>query len=192
LAFAATGFSAGWTEQPLKYSIQWPYDLKEDARYRFKDGVHDFVVYKTDKPLRPGSTTEPRTEMKIENDYSSGAHRFEADVYVPAGTSGVSIMQVFGGTGGHATSLQLRVYRGDLMRYRFETVAHDVYDRWFHLGVIHNVETHQILIFVDGQPAGEARDNGGSSHYFKCGVYTQDNPSDRMEVRFKNIRIYEQ
>lgn len=192
LAAAATSLAAGWIEQPLKYSIQWPYDLKENSRYSFKDGVHDFVVYKTDKPLRPGSTTEPRTEMKIENDYSSGVHRFEADVYVPAGTSGVSIMQVFGGAHGHATSLQVRVYKGDLMRYRFETLAHNIYDRWFHLGVIHHVETGQILIFVDGKLALEAKDNGGRSHYFKCGVYTQDHPSDRMEARFKNIRIYSQ
>ncbi|HTQ29766.1 MAG TPA: polysaccharide lyase family 7 protein [Opitutaceae bacterium] len=192
LPVAATGFAAGWTEQPLKYSIQWPYDLKEDARYSFKDGVHDFVVYKTDKPLRPGSTTEPRTEMKIENDYSSGIHRFEADVYVPAGTSGVSIMQVFGGTNGHATSLQLRVYDGNLMRYRFETLKKNVYDRWFHLDVVHNVATREIQISIDGAPPFTARDNGGSSHYFKCGVYTQDNPSDRMEARFKNIKIYTQ
>jgi len=190
LLVASAGLASDWIEQPLKFSIQWPYNLKESERHLIKDGVHDFVVYKTDQPFKTGSTTLPRTEMRIENDYTSGAHMFEADVYIPAGTSGVSIMQIFGASGGHASSLQLRVYNGDLMRYRAETVKSDICDHWFHLSVMHDADTHKITIFVDGSPALETKDYGGSSHYFKCGVYTQEGASDKMEALFKNIKIY--
>jgi hypothetical protein len=189
LLSVSAGFASDWTEQPLKFTIQFPYDLKESERYTIKDGVHDFVVHKTDQPFQKGSSTLPRTEMRIDNDYREGSHMFEADVYVPAGTTGVSIMQIFGGNG-HASSLQLRVYDGNLMRYRFETVKSNIYDHWFHLNVLHDADTHQIAIFIDGAPVLSTRDQGSSSHYFKCGVYTQEEASEQMEVRFKNIKIY--
>jgi hypothetical protein len=189
LLSVSAGFASDWVEQPLKFTIQWPYDLKEGDRYTLKDGVHDFVVHDTDQPFQRDSSTLPRTEMRIENDYQSGSHMFEADVYVPAGTSGVSIMQIFGGSG-HSSSLQLRVYHGKLMRYRFETVKSNIYDHWFHLNVIHDADTQQIAIYIDGAPVLSTRDFGGSSHYFKCGVYTQEDASDKMEARFKNIKIY--
>jgi hypothetical protein len=190
LLSVSPGFASDWTEQPLKFVIQWPYDLKESERHTVKDGVHDFVVHKTDRPFQSGNSTLPRTEMRIENDYKSGSHMFEADVYVTAGTSDVSIMQIFGGGGGRASSLQLRVYKGELMRYHFETVKSDVYDHWFHLNVVHDTGTHRIAIFIDGVPILAAKDYGGSSHYFKCGVYAQEGASDKMEVLFKNIKIY--
>jgi hypothetical protein len=186
----AAGFASDWTQQPLKFTIQWPYDLKQDDRYTIKDGVCDFVVHKTDQPFQKGSSTLPRTEMRIENNYKSGSHMFEADVFVPTGTSGVSIMQIFGGSDGHASSLQLRVYDGDLMRYRSDTVKSNIYDHWFHLNVAHDADTHKIAIFIDGAPVLSTKDLGGSSHYFKCGVYTQEDASDKMEVQFKNIKIY--
>jgi hypothetical protein len=190
LLVASASLASEWIEQPLKSTIQWPYNLKENERHLIKEGVHDFVVYKIDQPFKTGSSTLPRTEMRIENDYASGAHMFEADVYIPAGTSGVSIMQIFGAGGGHASSLQLRVYNGDLMRYRAETVKSEIYDHWFHLSVMHDADTHKITIFVDGSPVLETKDYGGSSHYFKCGVYTQEGASDKMEALFKNIKIY--
>jgi hypothetical protein len=190
LLSVSTGFAAEWTEQPLKFIIQWPYDLKEGERYALKDGVHDFIVHRTDQPFQNGSSTLPRTEMRIENDYSSGLHMFEADVYVPAGTSDVSIMQIFGGSGGHASSLQLRVYDGDLMRYHSDTVKSGIYDHWFHLNVLHDANNHKIAIYIDGAPALAVKDYEATSYYFKCGVYTQEGSSDKMEVLFKNIKIY--
>jgi len=52
--------------------------------------------------------------------------------YVPAGTSGVSVMQVFGASGRN-TTLMLHVYGGRLMYYHDEVRVVDasIYDRWF-------------------------------------------------------------
>nr|XP_016482008.1 PREDICTED: citrate-binding protein-like [Nicotiana tabacum] len=96
------------------FQIQKPYDVSINQRYSFINGVHKMWVFKTDKPHTPTSQTKPRTEIRITgHDYSSGVWQFEAYGYVPSGTTGVSIMQIFGASTS-ATTLMLRVYNGDL------------------------------------------------------------------------------
>lgn len=184
---------AGWTPEKLNYSIQFPYNLKQADRYDFdaKTNTHHFWVYSNDLPHAVTSRTLPRTEMRVDDEYKSGQHQFEADVMVPAGTSNVSIMQVFGGNlRGHSTSLQLRVYDGKLTHYDDTTVWPDIYGKWFHLNVTHDVATHVIQIFINDKLMMTTRDNGGKSWYFKCGVYGQDGMSHKMEAYFRNIKIY--
>ena len=41
-----------------------------------------------------GNPTNPRTEMRWDDSYSSGQRMWEADVYIPAGTDGSNIMQI--------------------------------------------------------------------------------------------------
>ena len=58
----------GFTALPLKnfnFVIQRPYDVPENQRYSFIDGVHKLWVYKTDKPQTPTSHSNPRTEIRI-------------------------------------------------------------------------------------------------------------------------------
>ena len=58
----------GFLSLPLNQSnlvIQRPYDVPEDQRYSFVDGVHKLWVYSTDKPHSPTSKTHPRTEIRI-------------------------------------------------------------------------------------------------------------------------------
>ena len=58
----------GFDPLPLNQSnfqIQRPYDIPEDQRYSFIDGVHKLWVFKTDKPHSPESHTKPRTEIRI-------------------------------------------------------------------------------------------------------------------------------
>ena len=47
------------------FVIQWPYDVPEDQRYSFINGVHKLWVYSSDKPHTPISKTKPRTEIRI-------------------------------------------------------------------------------------------------------------------------------
>lgn len=59
----------GFISLPLNrsyYHIQKPYDLPENQRYCFSDGVHRCWVYSTDKPHTPTSQTKPRTEIAIQ------------------------------------------------------------------------------------------------------------------------------
>lgn len=60
--------TSGFITLPLNRSnlaIQKPFDVPEDQRYSYKDGVHKLWVFSTDKPHTPHSQTKPRTEIRI-------------------------------------------------------------------------------------------------------------------------------
>ena len=122
-------------------------------------------------------------------DYSSGVWQFEGYGYVPSGTTGVSIMQVFG-AGETATTLMLHVYDGALRYYNQKPVEDNVYDRWLRVNVIHDVGASRFTVFIDGENKLSVAGRGGSSHYFKFGVYAQNHDSSCMESRWKDIRIF--
>ncbi|KAA8530990.1 hypothetical protein F0562_005720 [Nyssa sinensis] len=183
----------GFISLPLNQSnlvIQRPYDVPEDQRYSFVDGVHKLWVFRTDKPHTPTSKTGPRTEIRIHGyDYSSGVWQFEGYGYVPCGTSGVCIMQVFGASP-HATTLMLRVDNATLSYYRGPPVlVQNIYDKWFRLNVIHDVEARKVKVYINGVLKYEAPGRGGTSHFFKCGVYAQHDDSYYMESRWKGIKV---
>ncbi|CAI0380076.1 unnamed protein product [Linum tenue] len=181
----------GFVALPLTAShmkVQWPYDLRKEERYSFANGVHTLKVYSNDKPFKQHSPTKPRTEVHITGyDYSSGVWQFEGHGFVPSGTSGVCIMQVFGASE-HASTLMVRVYGGNLAIYRSKVLP-DIYDRWFRLNVIHNVDDGEVKVYVDRSLVYKGPDHGGKSHYFKFGVYAQNDDSRLMESRWKGIKI---
>jgi hypothetical protein len=115
--------------------------------------------------------------------------QFEGYGYVPSGTTGVSIMQVFG-AGAHATTLMLHVYDGALRYYDRQVVEDGIYDRWFRLNVVHDVGASTVTVYVDGVEKLRAPGRGGDSHYFKFGVYAQRHASSCMESRWKNVRMF--
>lgn len=121
-------------------------------------------------------------------DYSSGVWQFEGHGFVPSGTTGVCVMQVFGAAV-HATTLMMRVYDYALKYYKNQVVLPCVYDKWFRLNVIHNVDANKLQVYIDGYLKLEVEGRGGTSHYFKCGVYAQDNASYYMESRWKGIKV---
>ncbi|XP_044469666.1 citrate-binding protein-like [Mangifera indica] len=182
----------GFVSLPLNSSnlvIQKPYNVPVDQRSSFKNGYYKLWVFSTDKPLSLTSRTNPRTEIRVTGyDYSSGVWQFEAYGYIPNGTSGVCIMQVFGASQ-HATTLMLRVYNGSLSYYRGAVIVRNIYSRWFKLNVIHDVDKSKVKVFINGILKYVAPGRGGTSHYFKCGVYAQDDASYHMESRWKNIKI---
>ena len=97
-------------------------------------------------------------------------------------------MQVFGAAP-HATTLMLRVYDGALMYYQHTVLVGNIYNRWFHLNVVHHVEAAKVMVYIDGKLKLTADGRGGHSHAFKCGVYAQNSDSFRMESRWKNIQV---
>ena len=122
-------------------------------------------------------------------DYTSGVWQFEGYGYVPSGTTGVSIMQVFG-AGETATTLMLHVYDGALRYYDRQLVEDAIYDRWFRLNVVHDVEVSTLTVYIDGEQKLHVHGRGGDTHYFKFGVYAQNHDSSCMESRWKDVRIF--
>nr|XP_034604873.1 citrate-binding protein-like [Setaria viridis] len=194
-AGAAADPTLGFTAVELtedKFKLHKPYDLPPEQRYEFGNGVRRMWVYCTDKPFSPGSPTKPRSEILLNvATYTTGVWQFEGYGYVPAGTSGVSVMQVFGASGRN-TTLMLHVYGGRLMYYNDETrvVDGDIYDRWFRLNVVHDVDAGMLTVFVDGEERLAVEGHGGYRHYFKFGVYTQTDPSHYMESRWRDVKVY--
>ncbi|KAF3330563.1 Citrate-binding protein [Carex littledalei] len=86
-------------------------------------------------------------------------------------------MQIFNASG-YATSFMLHVYDGKLKYYHTDHVVEDdIYDRWF-LTQCDPYRWGNISSFIDGVHKYVAPDRGGTDHYFKFGVYTQDDSSD--------------
>lgn len=192
-ALAPKDPTEGFISLPLNqssYHIEKPYDVPLDQRYQFTDGVHRLWVYSTDKPHTRTSQTKARTELTMDAyHYSSGVWQFEGYGYVPSGTSGVCIMQIFGASPPRASTAMVRVYNGSLTYYRSSILASNIYDNWFRLNIIHDANAAQVKIFINGVPKLEVEGRGGISHNFKWGVYAQIGDSSRMESRWKGIKV---
>lgn len=55
--------------------------------------------------------------------------------------------------------------------------------------MIPDVDADKLTVFTNGVQKPEVEGRGPSTFYFKCGVYTQTDPSLYMESRWKNIRV---
>jgi len=128
--------------------------------------------------------------IDLQQNYSSGVWQFEGYGYVPSGTTGVSVMQVFGAAPPHATTLMLHVYGGALRYYDRQLVEDRIYDRWFKLNVVHDVDAAELAVFVDGKRRLRVAGRGGCVHTFKFGVYTQTRPSHRMESWWRDVKVF--
>jgi hypothetical protein len=126
--------------------------------------------------------------MRINNNYTSGVWQFEGDLFVPTGTTGVAVMQVFGGSTS-STSCQLRVYNGSLCYYT-TPIMNNILDTWIHVNVIHDANAHTVSVYLNGTFVRSAPDRGPANYYFKCGVYQQDNSSALMQSKWTNIKVW--
>ncbi|XP_061352049.1 citrate-binding protein-like [Gastrolobium bilobum] len=184
----------GFSPVPLtraNFELQKPYDIPLNQRYSYINGVHRLWVYADDKPHDPSSHTQPRTEIRITGlDYDSGVWQFEGHGFVPNGTSGATVAQIHGAAHG-ATTLILRIYNGDMRYYSGDLVAQNLYDKWFRLNIIHDVDGGMVTVFIDGEQKFQTKDRGPGDLYFKCGVYAAgSNISYYMESRWRDIKIY--
>ncbi|KAG2725638.1 hypothetical protein I3760_01G075300 [Carya illinoinensis] len=142
---AASASQIGCISCSSMYSNQKPYDVPLQDRY--KNGLRRFWVYNNDKPFKPDSPTRPRTEVRITGyDYTSGVWQFEGYAFVPKGTSGATIVQILGGAQS-ATTLQLRIYNGDIRYYSSKLVATDLYDKWFRVNIIPDVGNGKVSFY---------------------------------------------
>ena len=189
-----------WTETPFTYKIQKPWNLPQSARYKHEGGVHTMWVYDTDEPMSEGSSTDPRTEMRWLQEYSSGQHAWQGEIYVPSGVNGPTVMQILrvrgGDPGTPATDFMLNVTNanGGTLRYYTSTViATGIYNKWTRIRVEHSAVaggTGKIKVFANGALKATVSDRGKATRHFKNGVYHHG--SGRAEARFRNITYWRQ
>ncbi len=187
-----------WTQTPFTYNIQKPYDLPQSARYTNSGGVATLWVYDTDKPHTSTSNTDPRTEMRWHQEYTTGKRAWQGEVYIPSGTNGATVMQILrvsgGAPGSGATDLMINVVNAQGGRlqapYSEDVVATGVYNKWVKLRVEHTATTGtgSIRIYVNDALTFTKSDNGAATRHFKNGVYHHG--TGRAEARFRNLRYY--
>ena len=187
-----------WTQKPFTYKIQKPYNLPESARHKFEGGVHSMWVFDNDKPMSEGSKTDPRTEMRWDQEYSSGQHAWEGEIYVPSGVNGPTVMQILrvrgGDPGTPATDFMINATNanGGTLRYYTSTViASGIYNKWVRIRVEHSAVpggTGKIKVFANGVLKATVNDRGKATRHFKNGVYHRG--SGRAEARFRNITYW--
>lgn len=167
-AHAQVGY--GWTEYfPSK---QYNGGVAQSQRYTLSGDVEHFWIYATDPSAFPGQDSGPRSEWRVNNNYTTGSQQFQGDINVENGTDAVTVFQVFGSTT-QATSLQLQVRAGDgtLKRYDNETIATGCWGVYHRINVVHYTSSGSIEVWVNGSKVGTFADGGQVTHYFKYGVY---------------------
>ncbi len=202
LALLATPANAApaWTQTPFTFKVQKPWNLPQSARYSNSGGVHTCWVLDSDEPHSQGSNTDPRTEMRWEQEYSSGQHAWEGEIYVPSGVNGPTVMQILrvrgGAPGTPATDFMLNATNanGGTLRYYTSTViAQNVYNTWVRIRVEHSAVsggTGTIKVYANGALKATVKDRGKATRHFKNGVYHHG--SGRAEARFRNIKYWTQ
>lgn len=185
-----------WIEKDYTYAIHSPWNLDQSERYSYNPSTreHRFWIFKDDEPHAETSTTSPRSEMRIKNEYTSGNHQFEADYYILEGSYRTSIMQVWLGF-----QLMVREENGGTLycwKNPEQPLMTGVYGKWIHMNIIHmmdegDTETGgRVYVYLDGNLATVVdADITSDIIYFKCGVYVTNKKS---EVKIRNIKIYEQ
>jgi hypothetical protein len=188
---AAAAPTDGWTQKSFTYTIHKPYNVSVGSRFTLSGGVYTLWVSASDQPFEQGSGTLPRTEMRWVNNYSSGQRMFDADLYVPSGTSNVCLMQVFGASQeGAASAIMIRMYSGTIKRYQSETIKTSAYNTWWNLKVAHDANANTMRVYDNNALKLTIADRGNATHYFKNGVYGQSGMSSRMESRWRNVKYW--
>lgn len=195
----AQDVSAQWVSAPYTYTVQKPYNLATSARYKFEGGVHTMWVYDYDQPHTQGSPTDPRTELRFNQEYSSGSRAWEGEIYIPSGVSGPTVVQILRGSrpdGTRATDVMLNVANingGTLRKDSNQVIATGIYNKWFKIRVEHTAVAGgrgTVKTYYNGALKLTHQDEGPATRYFKNGVYHHG--SGRAEARFRNITYWRQ
>ncbi|HUB24157.1 MAG TPA: polysaccharide lyase family 7 protein [Tepidisphaeraceae bacterium] len=202
VASAAADPTTGFTLQPLQFNVQRPYNVPVSQRYNFdaRTNVHHCWVYNTDQPFSEGNTTDPRTEMRFNPDYTTATAyaQFEADIMVPAGTNDVSIFQIHVGDSESdadgSTSFMMFMYGGQLREYSGgPVIVSKPYGKWIHFNFIHNTAAKTVAVYVNNNLVNTFGDNATGQEndwYFKAGVYGQSGQSALCQAYYRNVHIW--
>lgn len=133
-----------------------------------------------------------RSEIRLQNDYSTGSRQFEGYVTFYAPLNDESLMQVFGSTSG-ATQMMIRGYAADggSIRGAGQTLATGIYGVELRINVIHLQEDvgNKIIIYVNGVKKAEIADNEAVTNYHKYGNYGTLT-TDEAIVKWRRARFF--
>jgi hypothetical protein len=135
-----------------------------------------------------------RSEIRLQNNYSSGVWQFEGYVKFDSPLHDESLFQIFGNTGSAATFLMMRGYRDNGGTIRVmggsNTISTDIYGDEVRINVIHQYNV-SAKFYVNGQFIYEKPHNDpGVSNYWKYGVYGTTNGNVPAVVQWRGVRTF--
>jgi hypothetical protein len=182
--------TAGFTEIKITYNVQSPHTLPQSERYTFDmaTNTHTMWVRSNDSSFQAGNGTDPRTELRHRDEYRTGTHILEADVWIGGETDRTSIMQSFSTS--PPTSFMLTAWKDRTLRYYFGTgngpvIMTDAFEKWFNLKVVHDSAAGRVTVYINDVMSMSFADRGSSWHW-KNGVYGCR--SMRCETRWRNLK----
>ena len=184
------GPTDGWTQRSWTYTMHKPWNQPLENRFSYSNGVWTCWLFPNDPPFQPPPKEGgPRTELRWQNDYTSGQRMWDSDLWVLSPTRS-TIMQLFGGSESQ-TGYQIRSFEdGTLKRYTSGLLASNAFGRWINAKVAHNVGTHTVRSYIDNVLVRTDPDRGPPSnvgaYYFKNGLYGCS--TGRCESRFRNTK----
>jgi hypothetical protein len=186
------GPTNGWTQTSWTYTVHKPFVLPLSDRFRYTSGTWYTWVYKTDWCMHEtcGDNEGKRTELRWNNNYTSGQRMWDSDMYLVSGTHEATVQQVFGGATS-ATASQIRAFTdsgGSYRRYGSQVLATGVNEIWVNGKVAHDANNNVVRIWMNDSLKTTEPDRGNNTHYFKNGVYVGTISSTRSEMRFRNTK----
>ncbi len=175
---ASAQIGTGWSTDSSSHTLQ---KVGPTAYYNNSSGIETFRIYSGDE----------RSEIKINNTYSSGSHQFEGYVNCRSGSDQNSIQQVVKSDGTGDVN-QLRVYNsngGTLKVLQTGVIcATGVYGVYTRVNCLHYMDSGRIEIWVNGHEKSVGSDTGSGSYYFKYGVYVH--PENDPQIQWKSIKCW--
>ncbi|MEU3602758.1 cinnamyl alcohol dehydrogenase [Streptomyces sp. NPDC006798] len=192
---AAAGPTAGWKRTKFTFKVQRPWDREEVRHYKLASDTHTLRVHSTDEPFEQGSRTDPRAEMRWNEEYSTGRHMWDGDVFLKRGSDGATFVQILRTKrpeGSATTDFMLNVYDqdgGTVKLYSRRTIATGMYERWFNVKIAHDATAGTIKVWFDDKPVYSGRDEGRvTARHFKNGLYHHG--EGLAQVQFRNLTYW--
>jgi hypothetical protein len=132
-----------------------------------------------------------RSEIRVQNEYSTGRKQFEGYVTIFSPLDDESLMQVFGSTSG-ATQMMIRGYAesGGTLRTvgGGGTLETGIYGQERRINVIH-VQGSYIRVYVNGSQRAQISDGENVNNYWKYGCYGTLR-TNGAQVKWRRVRFY--
>jgi len=132
-----------------------------------------------------------RSEIRLQNEYSSGQKQFQGYVRINAPLNDESLFQIFGSTSG-ATLCMMRGYSSSGGKLRVVGGIGDlvtgIYGVEQKINVIH-VQNSSVTFYVNGSNKGSFSENEQVTNYWKYGCYGTLTTGS-VQVRWRAVRTY--
>jgi hypothetical protein len=185
-SFAQIG--QGWEEYLPTKKLQQENSVGFSS-YTDSAGVESFRLWENPARTADGKPLRQRCEIRINDDYTSGATQFEGEFFVlkgggPLPENDVSIMQVWLSAIISVSDTE----NGSVYQHGKKPLLTNVKGRWVKLNVIHNADTRMLEVWFDGVKKYSSETKASNPYYHKYGLYNEAGANP--EVKWRSVRFF--